>query len=151
MAEPHSKDLPPPSAERGLRHLRTTTKKDLIDRVSEQTHQPRARVKRLIHCLMRNIIIDLQAGNRIELRAFGVFEVRQRAARVAQNPKTLQPIPVPARRTVKFKIGRLMKSALEGDGNIVFTMEDFDDEDDDILDDDVLDGIQPRKPGDIAL
>ena len=144
MAERPLKDSSP-SAARGPRQLKTTTKKDLIDRVSEQMHQPRARVKRMIHCLMRNMIIDLQAGNRIELRAFGVFEVRHRAARVAQNPRTLEPIPVPPRKTVKFKIGRLMKSALEGDGNIVFTMDDFDDEDDDMLDDEVLDGVDRRK------
>ena len=145
MAERPPKDSSPSSAARGPRQLKTTTKKDLIDRVSEQMHQPRARVKRMIHCLMRNMIIDLQAGNRIELRAFGVFEVRHRAARVAQNPRTLEPIPVPPRKTVKFKIGRLMKSALEGDGNIVFTMDDFDDEDDDMLDDEVLDGVDRRK------
>lgn len=140
MAELHPKDSPPPRGVRAPKHLKTTTKQDLIDRVAEQMHQPRSRVKRLIHCLMRNMIIDLQAGNRIELRAFGVFEVKQRAARVAQNPKTLEPIAVPPRRTVKFKLGRLMKSALEGDGHIVFTMDDFDDEDDDMLDDDVIDG-----------
>ena len=145
MAERPPKDSSLSSAARGPRQLKTTTKKDLIDRVSEQMHQPRARVKRMIHCLMRNMIIDLQAGNRIELRAFGVFEVRHRAARVAQNPRTLEPIPVPPRKTVKFKIGRLMKSALEGDGNIVFTMDDFDDEDDDMLDDEVLDGVDRRK------
>ena len=45
---------------------------------------------------------------------FGVFEIKQRAARTAQNPKTLQRVQVPPKRTVKFKVGRLMKQKLQG-------------------------------------
>ena len=44
---------------------------------------------------------------RIELRDFGVFEIRERAPRIAQNPKTLERVPVPPKRTVKFKVGRV--------------------------------------------
>ena len=51
---------------------------------------------------------------RLEFRDFGVFEIRERAARRAQNPKTLEQVDVPARRTVKFKTGRLMKNKVEG-------------------------------------
>ena len=43
-----------------------------------------------------------------------VFEIRERAPRQAQNPKTLERVDVPARRTVKFKTGRLMKNKVEG-------------------------------------
>jgi integration host factor subunit beta len=93
----------------------TTTKKDLIDRIADQTAQKRAAVKRTVQCFLNNVISELQAGHRLEFRDFGVFEIRERAPRVAQNPKTLERVPVPAKRTVKFKIGRLMKSALDGD------------------------------------
>jgi hypothetical protein len=48
----------------------------------------------------------------LEFRDFGVFEVKQRRARKAQNPKTLAPVQVPPKRTVKFKVGRLMKQTL---------------------------------------
>ena len=51
-------------------------------------------------------------GNRLEFREFGVFDSRVRAARIAQNPKTLEKVEVPAKRTVKFKMGRLMKEHL---------------------------------------
>lgn len=147
MAEPHSNDSPPPSAARGLRPFKTTTKQDLIARISEQTRQPRARVKRLLHALLRNMIIDLQAGHRIELREFGVFEVKQRAARIGRNPRTLERIPVPPRRSVRFKIGRLMKSALESDGQAVFTLADFDEDEDDTIDDDAAGtGSAPPAP-----
>jgi len=53
-------------------------------------------------------------GNRLELRDFGIFEPKIRAAREAQNPKTLEKLHVPAKRTVKFKAGRLMKEKLNG-------------------------------------
>ncbi len=92
----------------------TTTKKDLIDRIAEETHQKRTTVKRTVQSFLNNVIRELSEGNRLEFRDFGVFEIRQRAPRVAQNPKTLEPVPVPAKRTVKFKVGRLMKQALEG-------------------------------------
>jgi len=53
-----------------------------------------------------------EKNNRLEFRDFGVFETRTRAARTAQNPKTLERVEVPAKRTVKFKMGRLMKQNL---------------------------------------
>ncbi len=56
---------------------------------------------------------ELSKGNRLEFRDFGVFEARTRAARTAQNPKTLEPVEVPAKRTVKFKPGRLLRQGLD--------------------------------------
>jgi integration host factor subunit beta len=91
----------------------TTTKKDLIDRIAEETGQRRTSVKTTIQCFLDNVILELREGNRLEFRDFGVFEIRRRAPRYAQNPKTLERVPVPAKRTVKFKVGRLMKAALE--------------------------------------
>jgi integration host factor subunit beta len=52
----------------------------------------------------------------LEFRDFGVFEVKERAARTAQNPKTLKKIQVPAKRRVKFKIGRVMREKLNTKG-----------------------------------
>jgi integration host factor subunit beta len=94
--------------------MSTTTKKDLIDRIADQTRQKRTIVKKTVQCFLENVINELSAGNRLEFRDFGVFEIRERAPRMAQNPKTLERVPVPAKKTVKFKIGRLMKDALEG-------------------------------------
>jgi nucleoid DNA-binding protein len=45
----------------------------------------------------------------LEFREFGVFEIKERAARKAQNPRTLEKVDVPAKRVVKFKVGRMMK------------------------------------------
>ena len=95
--------------------MATTTKKDLIDWIADQTNQKRTTVKRTVQCFLDKVIDELRRGNRLEFRDFGVFEIRDRAPRVAQNPKTLERVPVPAKRTVKFKVGRLMKVALEQD------------------------------------
>src|SRR5262245_13086620 len=110
--------------------MRTTTKKDLIERVSEQTGQRRTAVKRCIQCFLNNVISELSSGNRLEFRDFGVFEIRERAPRIAQNPKTLERVPVPAKKTVKFKVGRLMKDALDGNGELALTFVGDDDDDD---------------------
>jgi integration host factor subunit beta len=92
--------------------MRTTTKKDLIDRIAESTSAKRVIVKRIVQQFLDEIVTELGHGNRLEFRDFGVFEIRERAPRIAQNPKTMEKVPVPRKRTVKFKIGRLMKEQL---------------------------------------
>ncbi|MCH8852909.1 MAG: integration host factor subunit beta [Planctomycetes bacterium] len=94
--------------------MATITKKELIDRIAEQTANKRVVVKRIIQTFLDEIIDELGSGNRLEFRDFGVFESKHRAARVAQNPKTLERVTVPPKRTVKFKVGRLMKQRLQG-------------------------------------
>jgi integration host factor subunit beta len=94
--------------------MTTITKKELIDRIAEQTQAKRVVVKRVVQSFLDEIILELSRNNRLEFRDFGVFEVRTREARVAQNPKTLERVKVPAKRTVKFKMGRLMKEKLGG-------------------------------------
>jgi integration host factor subunit beta len=109
--------------------MTTITKKDLIDHIADQTAQPRTAVKRTVQCFLDNVIKHLSEGNRLEFRDFGVFEIRERAPRVAQNPKTMERVPIPAKKTVKFKIGRMMKDALEGNGEIAFAMAGENDQD----------------------
>ena len=91
---------------------KTVTKKDLVDRIAESTNAKRVIVKRIVQQFLDEIVSELGHGNRLEFRDFGVFEIRERAARIAQNPKTMEKVPVPRKRTVKFKIGRLMKDQL---------------------------------------
>ena len=95
--------------------MATVTKKELIDQIADATGQKRVVVKRIIQSFLDSIIVELGKGNRLEFRDFGVFEVKQRQARMAQNPKTLAPVKVPPKRTVKFKVGRLMKQTLDED------------------------------------
>jgi len=92
--------------------MATITKKELIDRIAERTQAKRVTVKSVIQAFLDEITRELSENNRLEFRDFGVFETRTRAARVAQNPKTLERVDVPAKRTVKFKMGRLMRQHL---------------------------------------
>jgi integration host factor subunit beta len=92
--------------------MATITKKELIDRIAERTQAKRVAVKCIIQAFLDEITTELCQDNRLEFRDFGVFETRTRAARVAQNPKTLERVAVPAKRTVKFKMGRLMRENL---------------------------------------
>lgn len=72
--------------------MATRTKKDFIDQIAEDTKMKPSTVKTVIHCFLHEIATDLAKNNRLEFRDFGVFEVREQAARAAQNPKTLEPI-----------------------------------------------------------
>jgi integration host factor subunit beta len=94
---------------------RTVTKKELVDRIAERTGARHVLVKKVVQGFLDEVVEELAQGNRLEFRDFGVFESRERAARVAQNPKTLERVHVPAKRTVRFKAGRLMKEKLQED------------------------------------
>jgi len=88
---------------------RTVTKKELVSRIADRTGQTKVIAKDIIQMFLDEIITELGRGNRLEFREFGVFEIKERAARKAQNPRTLEKVEVPAKRVVKFKVGRLMK------------------------------------------
>ena len=92
--------------------MATITKKELIDRIAETSGNRRVLVKKVVQQFLDEVVNELGKGNRLEFRDFGVFETKLRKARKAQNPKTLEPVAVPEKRTVKFKVGRLMKQRL---------------------------------------
>ncbi len=102
----------PPRTENGVT-VGTTTKKELVDRIADLTGMRRTDVRDIVQLFLDGMVEELADGNRLEFRDFGVFEVKHRAARIAQNPKTLEPVPVPERSAVRFKAGRLMKMAME--------------------------------------
>ena len=87
----------------------TITKKDLCERVARKTDNKNVAVKEGIQTFLDEIIGELSQGNRIELRDFGVFEIRKRAARKARNPRTGAEAFVPPKNVVVFKVGKLMR------------------------------------------
>ena len=93
--------------------MRTVTKKELTDRIADATGAKRTLVKGIVQQFLDEIITELSKGNRLEFRDFGVFEVRTRKPRMAQNPRTLERVPVPVKSTVKFKVGRRMKELVQ--------------------------------------
>ena len=92
--------------------MATVSKKDLVDRIADKTQSKRVTVKAVVQQLLDEITSELAQYNRLEFRDFGVFETRTREARTAQNPKTLEKVQVPAKRCVKFKMGRMMRERL---------------------------------------
>ena len=92
--------------------MSTITKQELVNRIAQGTHTKADTVKTVLQHLLEQISLELAKDNRLELRDFGVFEPRVQKARIAQNPRTMQDIQVPAKRVVKFKMGRKMKQMM---------------------------------------
>ena len=93
--------------------MATITKKELVERIAARLKMPRAVVKQCMQEFLDQIILELKKGNRLEFRDFGVFDIKTRAPRQAQNPKTMEKVNVPAKRAVKFKVGRLLRESIE--------------------------------------
>ena len=89
-----------------------TTKKNLIDRIAGSTGQQQSLTKRVVRQFLDEIVADLARGNRLEFRDFGVFETKTTPSRMAQNPRTLEKIRIPAKRRVVFRPGRAVKMRL---------------------------------------
>ena len=98
--------------------MSTITKQELVDRITESTQAKRVLVKVTVQNFLEEVVSELAKGNRLEFRDFGVFETTTRAARTAQNPKTLERIHVPAKQVVKFKMGQLMKQKVNTSKNV---------------------------------
>ena len=88
------------------------TKKELVGRIARIQQVRLVTTNTIIQAFLDEIVNELANGNRLEFRDFGVFETKSRPAREAHNPKTLEEVHVPAKRSVKFKMGHLMKKKL---------------------------------------
>ena len=84
------------------------TKKDIVKAIADDLGITQVAVKRAVQMTFDSIIDTLVADGRIELRNFGVFEVKRRQGRKARNPRTGQEVFVPARNVVTFKPGKIM-------------------------------------------
>ena len=89
--------------------MATTTKREIAERVAQQTGLAQVAVKQIIQMLFDEIVNELSTGNRLEFRDFGVFEVVVRKARTGRNPRTGDKVAVPPKRVVTFKMGKVMK------------------------------------------
>ena len=86
------------------------TKRDLVMRISEETGLVQQRVLGLVQKILACIAEALAKGEKVELRNFGVFEVKIRRARVGRNPNApATDVPIPERAVVKFKAGRILR------------------------------------------
>ncbi len=85
------------------------TKKDIILKVADETNLKQTDVKLVVQKTFDYMVEALVRGEKIELRNFGVFKVKERKSRTGRNPRTGQVVPVPPRKVVVFKPGLEMK------------------------------------------
>ncbi len=89
------------------------TKKDIILKVSDETNLTQIDVRKVVQKTFDCIIEALARGEKIELRNFGVFKLKQRKSRTGRNPRTGQVVLVPPRKVVVFKPGLEMKHEIK--------------------------------------
>jgi integration host factor subunit beta len=92
------------------------TKADLVEEVSRVTELTRKDSEVIVDTLFESVIKALKGGDKLEVRGFGSFRVRQRNARVARNPKTGEKVEVPAKRVPYFKPSKELKDLINADG-----------------------------------
>ncbi len=95
------------------------TKKEIVRTIADKTGLTQQDVKRVVQLTFEGIIETLIDEGRVELRNFGVFQVKSRRARKARNPQTGRQVDVPEKYVVTFKPGKVMEervSLLNGDG-----------------------------------
>ena len=97
----------------------TLTKRDLVTRISNETGMVQQQVFEVVQKTLDHIAEALARGDKVELRNFGVFEVKIRKARVGRNPHSPETdVPIPARSVVKFKSGKEMRAQVLKLGSI---------------------------------
>jgi len=85
------------------------TKKEIVKLISDELEVSQVLTKRIVQRTFDLIVQTLVANGRIELRNFGVFEVKLRKPRQARNPKTSERVEVPERKVVTFQPGKIME------------------------------------------
>jgi integration host factor subunit beta len=88
------------------------TKADLVEDVAKAAELTKKDAERLVEIVFESIIETLNKGEKIELRGFGSFRVRERGARRGRNPKTGDPVSIPAKRVPYFKPGKELKELI---------------------------------------
>ena len=88
------------------------TKADLVESVAREAEMTKKDAEQLVEIIFDSITSTLNKGEKIELRGFGSFRVRQRNARKGRNPKTGEAVNIPAKRVAYFKPGKDLKELI---------------------------------------
>ena len=86
------------------------TKKEIVKTISDKTGIPQIQIKEIVQLTLDGIVETLLQEGRVEIRDFGVFQVKSRKARTARNPRTGLRLDVPEKFTVAFKPGKEMEA-----------------------------------------
>jgi len=88
------------------------TKAELVNQVASNTLLTKKHAEIIVNTVFESIVDSLRAGEKIELRGFGSFRIRNRGPRIGRNPKTGEKVDVPAKRIPYFKPGKELKEIL---------------------------------------
>lgn len=88
------------------------TKADLVEKVAQEADMTKKDAEQLVEIIFESIVSTLNKGEKIELRGFGSFRVRERNARNGRNPKTGTSVSIPAKRVAYFKPGKELKEVI---------------------------------------
>ncbi len=88
------------------------TKAQLVERVAGDSSLTRKEAEVVVQAVLDSIVQSLKGGTKVELRGFGSFRLRHRAARIGRNPKTGAKVHVPAKRVPYFKPGKDLKELI---------------------------------------
>lgn len=88
------------------------TKADLVERVAKEADLTKKDAEQLVEVVFDTIKDTLNRGEKIELRGFGSFRLRERGARQGRNPKTGTSVEIPAKRVAYFKPGKELKELI---------------------------------------
>ncbi len=87
-------------------------KAELISAVAEKTGLSKKDSEKAINATFETITTSMEAGEKVQLVGFGVFDVKERGVRMGRNPKTKEEIEIPASRVPTFKAGKALKDAV---------------------------------------
>lgn len=87
-------------------------KKDVIDAIAEEIQASKSEVTRTVESFLESIVASLKQGKQVSIPGFGIFSVKERAAREGRNPKTGETIQIAASQAPHFKAGKAFKDAV---------------------------------------
>ena len=92
------------------------TKAGLVDEVARNVQVTKKQAEMIVNLVLDSIVDSLQHGEKIELRGFGSFRIRNRKSRLGRNPKTGEKVEVPPKRIPYFKPGKELKELINPEG-----------------------------------
>ncbi len=89
------------------------TKAELVARIAEQAGVSKKQADRCLKAFIEALVDALQKGEKVAIPGFGIFQVKERAARKGRNPKTGEEIIIPARKVVHFKPAKQLRELIK--------------------------------------
>jgi len=90
------------------------TKAELVGKLANKSKLSRKQAVDVVNAMTQSISDSLAGGNKVEIRGFGSFVIRERNARIAHNPRSREIVEVPAKRVPFFKAGNDLRKVVDG-------------------------------------